>query len=410
MIFANRPRSLAGKYFGYNHTTAVSAPYGDHWRNLRRISALEILSANRLNMFTSIRRDEVKHLLRKLSRNSSQDFAKVELKSLFSELTFNIIMRMVAGKRYYGYGEAVKGEKEARQFREIMKEIVAIAGESNPGQFLPMLRWIDYGGLEKRMMGLSKRMDEFMQGLIDEKRGKEGNTMIDHLLSLQRSQPEYYTDQIIKGLLRVLLSAGTDTSAVTLEWAMFSLLNHPNVMKRARIVLDNEIGQEKLIDELDISKLQYLQGIISETLRLYPAAPMLVPHMSSNDCTVEGYDIPPDTMLLVNAWALHRDPKVWDDPESFKPERFEGGEGKTHKLMSFGLGRRACPGEGLARRTIGLTLASLIQCFEWKRVSEEEVDMAEGNGTTLPKAVPLEAMCKAHPIVHKVLSESKHDV
>ena len=203
VIFANRPRSLAGKYFGYNHTTVVSAPYGDHWRNLRRISALEILSTNRLNMFTSIRRDEVKHLLRKLSRNSSQDFAKVELKSLFSELTFNIIMRMVAGKRYYGYGEAVKGEEEARQFREIMKESVAIIGESGPGQFLPMLRWIDYGGLEKRMMGLSKRMDEFMQGLIDEKRGKEGNTMIDHLLSLQRSQPEYYTDQIIKGLIRV---------------------------------------------------------------------------------------------------------------------------------------------------------------------------------------------------------------
>lgn len=209
--------------------------------------------------------------------------------------------------------------------------------------------------------------------------------------------------------MQVLLSAGTDTSAVTLEWAMSSLLNHPNVMKRARIELENEIGQEKLIDELDISKLKYLQGIISETLRLYPAAPMLVPHMSSNDCTVEGYDIPRDTMLLVNAWALHRDPRVWDDPKSFKPERFEGDEGKTHKLMSFGLGRRACPGEGLAHRTIGLTLASLIQCFEWKRVSEEEVDMAEGNGTTLPKAVPLEAMCKAHPIVHKVLSESKHD-
>lgn len=207
----------------------------------------------------------------------------------------------------------------------------------------------------------------------------------------------------------MLLSAGTDTSAITLELAMSSLLNHPNVMKRARIELDNEIGQEKLIDELDISKLKYLQGIISETLRLYPAAPMLVPHMSSNDCTVEGYDIPRDTMLLVNAWALHREPKVLDDPKSFKPERFEGDEGNTHKLMSFGLGRRACPGEGLAHRTIGLTLASLIQCFEWKRVSEEEVDMAEGNGITLLKAVPLEAMCKSHPIVHKVLSESKHD-
>jgi isoflavone 2'-hydroxylase len=133
IVFANRPRSLAGKYLGYNYTTVVSASYGDHWRNLRRINALEILSTNRLNMFLGIRRDEVNHLLRKLSRNSCEGFAKVELKSMFSELTFNIIMRMVAGKRYYGYGEAVKEEEEARKFREIVKESATIAVASNPG-------------------------------------------------------------------------------------------------------------------------------------------------------------------------------------------------------------------------------------------------------------------------------------
>ncbi|GLT54660.1 hypothetical protein SLA2020_278420 [Shorea laevis] len=146
IVLANRPPSLVGKHLAYNHTTVTVAPYGDHWRNLRRIGALEIFSTNRLNMFLGIRRDEIKRLLIKLGRNSCKDFAKVELKSIFSELTFNIIMRMVAGKRYYGYGEEVNNEEEARQFREIITEIVASGGVSNLGEFVPILRWIDHGG------------------------------------------------------------------------------------------------------------------------------------------------------------------------------------------------------------------------------------------------------------------------
>ncbi|PON49941.1 Cytochrome P450, E-class, group I [Parasponia andersonii] len=318
-------------------------------------------------------------------------------------------MRMVAGKRYYG--DDVTDVEEARQFREIMKEVFAHGGAGNPGDFLPILNWID--GFEKRLQRLAGKTDSFLQGLIEEHRAKAKkhdeprNTMIDHLLSLQESQPDYYTDQIIKGFVLVLLLAGTDTSAVTLEWTMSNLLNHPHVLKKAKDELDSQIGQHQLVDESDLSKLPYLQGIISETLRLYPAAPLLVPHYSSNDCTIGGYDVPRDTILLVNAWAIHRDPKLWEDAESFKPERFENnGEGEGYKLMPFGLGRRACPGMGLAQRVVGLTLGSLIQCFEWERVSEEKIDMAEGKGLTMPKAVPLEAMCKPRPIMNVVLSES----
>ncbi len=121
IVLANRPRFLVGKHLNYNHTTVIASPYGDHWRNLHRISTLDIFSTNRLNMFLGIRRDEVKQLLRKLSRDSCHGFAKVELISLFWELTFNITMRMMTGKRYYGYGEDVKDEEEARKFREIMQ-------------------------------------------------------------------------------------------------------------------------------------------------------------------------------------------------------------------------------------------------------------------------------------------------
>ncbi|PON49934.1 Cytochrome P450, E-class, group I [Parasponia andersonii] len=321
---------------------------------------------------------------------------------------------MVAGKRYYG--DDVTDVEEARQFRELMTELFENAGAGNPADFLPILNWIP-NGYEKKVKSLAKRSDLFLQRLIEEHRSnKDGvsrntNTMIDHLLSLQESEPQYYTDQIIKGFIMVTLLAGTDTTAVMLEWAMSNLLNHPHVLKKARAELDSQVGQQQLVDESDLSKLPYLQCIISETLRLYPAGPLLVPHYSSNDCTIGGYDVPRDTMLLVNAWAIHRDPKLWEDAESFKPERFENnGESEGYKLMPFGLGRRACPGIGLAQRVLGLTLGSLIQCSEWERVSEEKIDMAEGKGLTMPKAVPLEAMCKARPVMNVVLSKSIDDI
>ncbi|XP_048335699.1 cytochrome P450 81Q32-like [Ziziphus jujuba] len=406
IVLANRPRLLMGKHVSYNYTTVVVSPYGDHWRNLRRIGSLEIFSSTRLNMFLGIRKDEIMSLLCKLSRNSLRDFAKVEMKSLLTDLTFNIIMRMVAGKRYYG--DDVTDKEEAQNFREVIEEVFASGGATNPGDFLPIFKWIGINGYERKIEKLAKRTDRLLQGLIEEHRRNEGsrNTIIDHLLSLQQSQPEYYTDQIIKGFVLIMLLAGTDTSAVTLEWAMSNLLNHPHILEKARAELDAQIGQQKLVDESDLSKLPYLQNIISETLRLYPAAPLLVPHCSSQHCTIGGYDIPRDTILLVNAWAIHRDPELWDNPESFKPERFEKGDVEVYKLMPFGIGRRACPGMGLAQRVVGLTLASLIQCFEWERVSEKQVDMTESKGLTMPKALPLEAMCKAREIMDNIFSHS----
>ncbi|KAL5753059.1 hypothetical protein ACOSP7_023235 [Xanthoceras sorbifolium] len=408
IVFANRPKLLAGKHLGYNYTNVADAPYGEHWRNLRRISALEIFSANRLNVFLNIRQDEVKQLLKQMSRNTLKDSAKVELRPLLTELNFNNIMRMVSGKRYFG--DDVTNEEEAKEFREYIAEIFANGGLSNPVDFLPLLSWLDNGDFEKRLSRLGKRMDAFLQGLIEEHRKKDGlhttNTMIDHLLSLQETQPEYYTDEIIKGLIQVILLAGTDTSTITLEWAMSNLLNHPEVLKKARDEMDAQVGQERLVDESDLPKLQYVQSIISETLRLYPAAPLLLPHMSSSDCTVEGYHVPADTILLVNAWAIHRDPNLWDEATSFKPERFERGDSERNKLMAFGMGRRACPGMSLAQRVIGLTLGSLIQCFEWERVDGKEIDMTLGKGITMPKAEPLVAMCKSRPIVHVVFHQT----
>ncbi|XP_058081604.1 cytochrome P450 81Q32-like [Magnolia sinica] len=421
IIFANRPHLLSAKHFGYHYSTLMSASYGPLWRKLRRIATVEILSLNRIQMFSAVRIQEVRSLVKDLFRDSESGKSVVELKSRFSELTFNVMMGMIAGKRHY-VGHAVALE-DARQFREILSESSTLIGESNFGDFVPFLGWMDFGGVEKRMVRLARRNDEFLQVLVDEHRRKkkvdfsssmevevqeeeEEKTFIDVLLSLQETEPEFYTDQIIKGMLSALLAAGTDTSALTTEWAMSLLLNHPDVLEKAKDELDMHVGP-RLLDESDLSKLPYLHCIINETLRLYPVAPLLLPHESSEESIVGGFNVARGTMLLVNVWAIHRDPKLWVDPTDFKPERFQGPEETKEglKLIPFGHGRRACPGASLAVRMVSLALGTLIQCFEWERLGEEKVDMTEGIGLTMHKAEPLKVVNKPRHTMLNVLSQ-----
>ena len=206
MIFANRPLFLMGKYLGYNGNTMVTAPYGQHFRNLRKISLLQLLSTNRLNMTVSIRRDEMIAMIGKLNEGLNLGFGKVELKWGFRVLVFNVLLRMLAGKRYYG--EDVVDLEEAKRFTDVIRQVLELAGASNPLDFVPVLRWIDYGGYIKRIKGLATETDGFLQALVDEHRsgavGSDGEeTLISRLILLQESDPEYYTDETIKGLILV---------------------------------------------------------------------------------------------------------------------------------------------------------------------------------------------------------------
>ncbi|XAR48395.1 Isoflavone 2'-hydroxylase [Bertholletia excelsa] len=409
IAFANRPKLLAGQHLGYNYTTLVWASYGPHWRNLRRIASIQLLSTHRLQMASKIRSEEVRSLLSRLFKGPSI----VNMKEAFFELTLNNMMRMIAGKRYYG--DNVEELEEARRFKEIVRETFRLSGATNVGDFVPVLKWIGVTGLDRRLRALQKKRDEFMQDLILEHRirrrsesscGEESRTMVDVLLSLQEDEPDYYQDEIIRGMMQVMLSTGTDTSAGTMEWALSLLLNNPEALDKAFHEISTKIGHERLIDELDLPHLPYLRGIIMETLRMCPADPLIPPHESSEECTVGGYSVPAGTMLLVNLWAMQNDPGLWEEAPKFRPERFVGSEENRDgfAMMSFGLGRRGCPGENLAMRIVGLALGSLIQCFEWERDREEMVDMREGAGLTMPKALPLIAKCRPRPAMVDLLS------
>lgn len=198
--------------------------------------------------------------------------------------------------------------------------------------------------------------------------------------------------------MQTILAGGTDTVTVSLIWALSLLLNKPQVLKTAREELDLHVGRERQVEERDMKNLAYLNAIVKETLRLYPAGPLTSPHESTEDCLVGGYHIPAGTRLLANLWKIHRDPSIWSDPDEFRPERFltthkdVDVKGQHFELIPFGSGRRICPGISFGLQFMQFTLASLIQGFEFATMSDEPVDMTESIGLTNLKATPLEVL------------------
>ncbi|KAJ4966679.1 hypothetical protein NE237_018528 [Protea cynaroides] len=417
IILANRPDCLGGKHLAYNNTQVGWCPYGQHWRDVRRFIAIEIFSSKGIQRSSVIRNREVRHLVRQLYRGSDGELRKVELRSIFFQLTLNIVMGMVAAKRFFGDEDVDVELRE--QFLKIMKEQYSSTSMNmNILDFLPILRWVGFESEEKKMERFSKKRDAFIQSLIDHGRRRMSDstkavkeeskkTLVDAVLSLQKAEPEYYSDYIIKGIVSMMFTAGTNTSLLTMEWAMSLLLNHPEALQKAREEIDNNVGQGRLLEESDLPKLPYLRGIVNETFRLLPVAPLLVPHMSSEECSIGGYDVPRGTIVLVNAWAVHRDPKLWVEPTSFKPERFQDieGEREGYKFIPFGLGRRGCPGADVGIRVVSLALGALIQCFDWVRIGSENVDLSEVDGLSMAKAKPLVALYVQRPTMINLYSQ-----
>ncbi|KAK9152891.1 hypothetical protein Sjap_000371 [Stephania japonica] len=395
---ANRLRTIAYDYYSYNYTTMATANYGPHWRNLRRITSTNIFCPSSLHASTSIRRDAVRCLLKELYKSTAnKEPQKIDLKLKFYEFTFNSVVATLTGEPI---GDGLWHSKENEWFFEVLRSARVPSLFMVPADYLPILRYLDVSKVEKVLAAKSRKRDEYFTGMIKRFRKefdveKKSKTKLDMFFSLQREDPEQYNDVIIKGIIQVMFTAGIDTSAITLEWAMSLLLNNPEALKKAIIELDQNIEPHRLLEESELSNLPYIQSIVQETLRLFPPAPLLLPHESACEFKADQYDVPSGTIIVANAWAIHRDPKVWPEPNKFMPERFMQEEGiDKFKFMPFGIGRRVCPGGGLAMRMIPLALGSLLRCFEWEKIGDEPIDMSEGVQILLPKAKALEALCR----------------
>lgn len=208
-------------------------------------------------------------------------------------------------------------------------------------------------------------------------------------------------------------TAGTDTTASAVEWSLAELMNHPTVMEKARREIKNIVGTNRLVQESDIPSLPYIQAVIKETFRLHPPIPV-VNRMTTEEMVIDGYRIPANCMVCINTWAMGRDPKIWERPMEYEPERFLENnvldiKGHNYELLPFGSGRRGCPGISLAMLELQVALAAMIQCFDWKACDSkgeilQPVDMSERAGLTVPRANDLICLATPRLDVHHILS------
>ncbi|XP_047261562.1 cytochrome P450 82C3 [Capsicum annuum] len=299
-------------------------------------------------------------------------------------------------------------EEEAERFKKALKDFMSIGFVLWDAFPIPLFKWIDFQGHIKFMKKTFKDIDCVLQSWLDEhvkKRERvnfvDGNEedFIDVMLSMMSNEDfveGYSRETTIKATALSMVLVASDTAAIHLNWVMATLLNHKDAMKKVQDELDTNVGRNRWVEESDIKDLVYFQAVVKETLRLYPPAPLLAPHESVEDCIVQGYHIPKGTRLWVNTMKLHRDPKIWSNPDTFDPERFLTSQagvdvrGHHYEFIPFGSGRRSCPGITYATQVTHLAIAHLLQGFDFSTPSDEPLDMKEGLGMTMRKADPIE--------------------
>nr|CAD1837929.1 unnamed protein product [Ananas comosus var. bracteatus] len=403
--FSNRPPNSGAEHIAYSYRV-LTLKFYEHRPGLcalrravaRAPQALRAppLLREGLDDLRPIRAHEVGLMVRSLARwpggsgggSSAAAAAAVNVGEAANICATNALARALLGRPVF------EEREEAREFKEMVVELMRLAGVFNVGDFVPWIAWLDPQG--------QAHCGAAAGG------GRGGGDFLGALLSLTDQEPAggqeegRITDTDVKALLLNLFTAGTDTSSSTVEWALAELIRHPEILKQAQLELDSVVGRTRIVSESDLPNLPTLQAIIKETFRLHPSTPLSLPRIAAEACEIDGYCIPKRATLLVNVWAIARDPAIWPDPLKFRPARFLPGgrhenvdvKGSDFELIPFGAGRRICAGLSLGLRMVQLMTATLVHAFDWTLPDgqpPEKLDMEEAYGLTLQRAVPLVA-------------------
>ncbi|XP_031102560.1 premnaspirodiene oxygenase-like [Ipomoea triloba] len=370
LTFATKWQSLASKTLFYNDLGVVFSPYGDYWRQLRKVYAIELLNAKNVRSFSSIRHDEIHSLLANVHSSSGQ----------LVNFTHRIFLLMSSIICKSAFGKVFTGREE---FLEQIKEISELLGEFDFADVFPS--WKVLHGLfsnKKRIMETRRKVDEIIENIIKEHREKvgSGDCLIDVLITQMDSGGLQLpiTHDTIKGVIVEIFAAGSETSASTTVWAMSEMMKNPRVLVKAQAEVREAFRGKEKLEEEDMEDLTYLKSVVKETLRFHPPIPVFVPKECMEESMVCGYTIPLKSKVLINVWAMGRDPQYWEDPESFIPERFE----------KSSIGRRICPGLGFGFANALSPLAHLLFHFDWKLppgITADTLDMTEINGIAVAR-------------------------
>lgn len=369
LAFCSRPTLLGFKKLSYNGSDVVLSPYNEYWREMRKIVTLHLFSNNKVHSFRPIREDEVFQMIKGISESSKI----INLTETMMTLANTIICRVAFGKKF--------DQVYKKRFQGLLEECQVVMAKFYFSDHFPLMGWLDkFTGSIARLERIYRDMDLFYQELIDEHLSPDRPSsmhgdVIDILLQFkgdaQQSSIDFTFDNI-KAILMNIFIAGTETTAGTINWIMTCLIKNPRVMKKAQEEVRQLIGKKERIDEEDLQNIElpYLKAVIKEGLRLHPIAPLLITRETLEKSVIHGYEIEAKTIVYVNAWAIGRDPAVWEDAEEFLPDRFLDTpidfKGQHFELIPFGAGRRICPGMHMGVTTMELVLSNLLYLFEWE--------------------------------------------
>ncbi|CAO2163794.1 unnamed protein product [Urochloa humidicola] len=393
--FASRPASRVADALLYGSSDIGFSPYGEHWRQLRRLVTRHLFTVKKVNAYRHARQDEVRLVMEKIREAAAG--SKVDISETMNTFANDIVCRAVSGKFF-------RAEGRNKLFRELIGANVSLIDGFNLEEYYPGLAHAlaSFTGwfASNKAVEANKRWDELLETIIKDHEGRrqhideqEESDFVDVLLSVQK---EYgITRDHIKAILMDMFGAGTDTSSLVLELAMAELMRSPQLMTKLQAeVRENTPKGQEMVTQDDIASMAYLRAVVKETLRLHPPAPLLLPHLSMVDCEVDGYTIPSGTRVIVNEWAIGRDPEAWEKAEEFMPERFmEGGSaaavdfrGNDFQFVPFGAGRRICPGLNFGMATVEIMLANLVYCFDWELPAgkkKKDIDLTVVFGLTV---------------------------
>ncbi|BFI28323.1 protein MpCYP829-like13 [Marchantia polymorpha subsp. ruderalis] len=386
-IFASRPAGIIGDTLFAKGQDLLFSPLNDNFRLARKIFTTELLSQQRVDSFKGLRRELVLKTMRTALEEGHAN-RYLNLSDLLHDQSMSLSTRMLY---------RMDGHAQNKELIEIIRDLSS-TGFLVKEEYFPLLKLLDLSGQLKKLKKLSERYFDLMDSIIDnrlkETTKSKSNTEEDFLdVLLAKSNISRVQ---IKVLLLDIILAGGETIPDTIVWAMTELLRHPNVMERLQNELDDVIGKERLVEESDLKKLEYLQAVVKETLRLHPVGVLGVPHVSIEATKVAGYDIPASTRVMVNFYAIGRDPKVWENPLKFDPSRFLNSpidvKGQQFEVLPFSSGRRKCPGMHLALVSVSYTLAQLIHACTVslpEGFTHLDLDLEEKFGMSVSKKNPL---------------------
>ncbi|CAI9088252.1 OLC1v1022532C1 [Oldenlandia corymbosa var. corymbosa] len=390
--FSTRPPIMVTEIMTYNSTSVSFSPYGDYWRQLRKICTSELLSLSRVQSFRPLREEDTSNLSLWIASNVG---SPVNMTRMFHSSIYTTSSRATFGDK----------SPQLETFIYTINEFVKLASGFNIADAYPSIKLLHViSGMKTKLKHYHKITDGILDNIIKERRksvaGKSSpdhqghKDLVDVLLQFHQDQnPEFsLTDDNIKAVLLDVFVAGGGTAAKTLTWAMTELVRHPRVMEKTQQEVREVFSDKGYVDEECLDKLKYLKLVIKETLRLHPPGPLLLPRINKEKCVINGYEIPAKTKVVVNAFAINRHPSHWKDAEVFCPERFIDSsinyKGTNFEYIPFGAGRRMCPGVHFALANMDLTLAKILFHFDWKLpngMKPEDVDMTENFGLALAK-------------------------